>query len=203
MKYNNVDDEAVKIAANFISYIEIKKGEYVFKQGDESDVFYGIINGKISIRDEWTEYIEKDLTNLVTSNKSLINKDLFRTTTYIGSPDFQGYRRKATSKRNNIVEVKYMFEEKLVFSEGHCFGHWGLIFDKPRSSSAYALEDTKLWTLDRDSFDLSFYRCLSKAEADRKVFLLKRMKPFKELPYSKFETLYTFLTPRVIYCRLY
>jgi hypothetical protein len=61
MNFYNVDDEAVRLvkrilfifqAASFITHRHFPKGSYVFKQGERSDFFYGIISGKISIREK-------------------------------------------------------------------------------------------------------------------------------------------------------
>lgn len=52
LKYNNIDYDAVRQASNYIEYMHVEKGKYIFRQGDKSDFFYGIINGKVSIRTE-------------------------------------------------------------------------------------------------------------------------------------------------------
>lgn len=51
IKYNNVDDDSMRIAANLLRHQRIEKNTYLFKQDDKSDHFYGIIQGKISIRE--------------------------------------------------------------------------------------------------------------------------------------------------------
>ena len=51
MKYYNIDNDAVKTAANLITYKQYPANSYIFKQDDKSDYFYGIISGKISIRE--------------------------------------------------------------------------------------------------------------------------------------------------------
>jgi hypothetical protein len=56
--YYNIDSDAVKFAAGLITYKFFNKGSYVFKQDDKSDYFYGIISGKISIR-ERKKLVEK------------------------------------------------------------------------------------------------------------------------------------------------
>ena len=40
------------MAANYLELIFIQKGEYLFHEGDESNLFYGVIKGKISLRKE-------------------------------------------------------------------------------------------------------------------------------------------------------
>lgn len=41
--------------------------------------------------------------------------------------------------------------------EGSCFGEWGLIYNKPRTASAYCLTDVDLFCLDKISFDQTLY----------------------------------------------
>ena len=50
IKYNSINDESVRTAANYMEYRKINKDKYIFKQGNESDAFYCILRGKISIR---------------------------------------------------------------------------------------------------------------------------------------------------------
>ena len=55
------------------------------------------------------------------------------------------------SKKDHIYE-----EERLKLLEGMCFGEWGLLYNKERSASAIAIEDTDLFTLNKEYFDISF-----------------------------------------------
>ncbi len=52
LRFNYIDHDAIRQASNYIEYVRVEKGKYIFKQGDMSDFFYGIINGKVSIRVE-------------------------------------------------------------------------------------------------------------------------------------------------------
>lgn len=98
-------------------------------------------------------------------------------------------------KKESQMKEVIKEEEILCRTDGFCFGEWGLIYKKERSTSALALEDTDLFVLDQESFNISFSKCLSKAEIDRKNFLLKRITPFAEVPFSKFELIYKTIVP--------
>ena len=44
----------------------------------------------------------------------------------------------------------------MMLMTGQCFGEWGLIYKQERSSSAFCVEETDLFLLDLNSFELSF-----------------------------------------------
>lgn len=56
-------------------------------------------------------------------------------------------------------------------------------------------EDTHLFVLDENSFNVSFLKCLTKSEADRKNFFLNRIKPFADLQYLKFDSIFKTFVP--------
>jgi CRP-like cAMP-binding protein len=50
MSYNCLSDETMKQVIPHLQHKRIPKNSYIFKQGDESQYFYLIVQGKISIR---------------------------------------------------------------------------------------------------------------------------------------------------------
>lgn len=96
----------------------IPKGEYLFKQNDSSDKFYGIISGTISLRAFKTPFTTNDLEKTIVSS----------------------------------LEEKELFKLKI----GDCFGEWGLMYNKGRSASALAVEDTILFYLNANYFRYFF-----------------------------------------------
>lgn len=64
LKFNNIDDDTIRYAANYMDHTKIVKGTYIFKQGDVADKFYAIINGKVSIR-----RVRKVITDKCINNK--------------------------------------------------------------------------------------------------------------------------------------
>ena len=50
MRFNGLDEEHLTQAANYVEHAFFPKGTYIFKQGDPSTRFYGVISGSISVR---------------------------------------------------------------------------------------------------------------------------------------------------------
>jgi hypothetical protein len=48
--FNHIDDRAMKIASRNMGYAFFKCGDQICKEGDDSECFYGIIQGKVSLR---------------------------------------------------------------------------------------------------------------------------------------------------------
>ena len=61
--YNSLSDEVLLKAIKFLQYEQVNAGTFIFHQGDQSNKFYGIIKGKISIR-------AKKARNLLNTNRS-------------------------------------------------------------------------------------------------------------------------------------
>lgn len=57
---------------------------------------------------------------------------------------------------SNSAEKKFLSvheeEEKLQMTDGMCSRDWGLIYKIPRIASAFTLEQTLLFTFDKDTF---------------------------------------------------
>ena len=51
MNFQGLEKGDIKKISYYIKHIKFKKGEYVFRQGDKSDALYGVINGKVIIRE--------------------------------------------------------------------------------------------------------------------------------------------------------
>jgi CRP-like cAMP-binding protein len=50
INFNLIDDDAIRAAAGYIYYKHFNKGEYICYEGEDSNCFFGIITGKVSIR---------------------------------------------------------------------------------------------------------------------------------------------------------
>ena len=57
--FHNIDPDSIRLASNYMEYRKVQKNTCIFKQGESSSHFFGIISGKISIRVQ-----EKKLVNL-------------------------------------------------------------------------------------------------------------------------------------------
>ena len=51
----------------------------------------------------------------------------------------------------NIITLRQFIldfeEERVILNQGMCFGEWGCVYNIPRTSSIYCLEDTNLFYL--------------------------------------------------------
>ena len=50
IKFNGIKDITLRKAAQFMKYHFFKKDEYIFHEGDKSNIFYGVISGEVSVR---------------------------------------------------------------------------------------------------------------------------------------------------------
>lgn len=144
--YNSLSDEVLLKAIKFLQYEQVNAGTFIFHQGDQSNKFYGIIKGKISIR-------AKKARNLLNTNT------------------------------NEYVEIMQM-------TEGMCFGEWAIIYNIERTASAYVLEDSHLFSIEKDKFKTVFAKWLFKAENDRREFIKKTIPFLGTIPEIRFEEYY-------------
>ena len=89
------------------------------------------------------------------------------------------------SKKNNInlqIFNKNLLElqknlscELQIVQKGKFFGEWDLILNRPHSNCAFADEDTDLLLLNKIYFHKFLKKRLSKADLDRKYFIMKRI----------------------------
>ena len=63
MHFQELTQEDIRKMTYFIKHIFIKKGQYLFRQGDKSDALYGIIKGKVTIREVHTIDLTKKFKN--------------------------------------------------------------------------------------------------------------------------------------------
>ena len=174
---HNIDEDSIINAAVNMNYTFVKQDDYVFRQMDDSDKFYGVISGKISIQTETYQYVD-EVKDGVKPGKSK------RVTVNLRIP------------RNTAETCKLAENMILVLGEGSCFGEWGLVNEAKRSASAKALEDTYLFYLEKKDFKLTLYQCYAKLITDRKSFIRNTLVPFKnEAVYEKYSSA---ITPLVI-----
>lgn len=68
--------------------------------------------------------------------------------------------------------------EQYIIEEGKVFGDYGIIHNLPRSSSAYALENSILLSINKDLFDDFFMKQAMKSENERKSFFSSKINIF-------------------------
>ncbi len=96
------------------------------------------------------------------------------------------------------VSTKYIEREVKVKASGECFGYDGLMNKKNRTSTTVALTDVHMFLLNEEDFDktinvikfyLPFQKSIKRAEIDRKLFLINRIKAFAD-HIEKFEKIF-------------
>jgi CRP-like cAMP-binding protein len=50
INFNQIDDESLRAAAGYIYHKHYKQGTVICQEGENSECFFGIIRGKVSIR---------------------------------------------------------------------------------------------------------------------------------------------------------
>jgi hypothetical protein len=157
IKTLNIDEESIINAANFITLKYVEKENFIFNQMDDSDAFYGIIEGEVSIQNETYQY-EEYLKEGFFKKKVKIN---------------------LKAKKSN--HEKYTLKEEVIMNcqRGYCFGEWGLVYDAKRTSSAKAIHNTYLWVLNKRDFKLTLHQSFIKILNERKIFIKNTIQPFQ------------------------
>ena len=76
----------------------------------------------------------------------------------------------------NLVELqKNLGCELKIIQKGNFFGEWDLILNRPHINIAFAKENTDLLLLSKNYFDKFLANHLSKADLDRKYFIMNRI----------------------------
>lgn len=190
-----------------MKYLYVPKGYYIFLQGDfEENRFYGIIKGRVSIRSKKVQLnftgnkeVEEQLLQNGNSRHSykLLKDKLFSSVNVNNTSGSKKSLRKTPFgeifKRSSMDEysdynlqseiMKSILdseEENQQMTDGMCFGEWSLLNGRPRSASVYTLEDTHLFYLEKEEFDVSLSKALLKGEYEKKSFLAKRLFNIKD-----------------------
>lgn len=157
LQFNKIDDLTLTDSAMFIEYKKIHKGDIIFKEGDKSDCFYGIIRGKVELRILMLLFISTDYET------TLASKPQFRAQYFDGKLDTNHY----TVYEQTILQL----------GEGHCFGEMGVVYNKDRTATAYAIEDLDCFIVNKKFFQMGISRSIFVCDYNRKLFL-KHIFPF-------------------------
>jgi len=226
MKFNGLDDDHLETASNYFEHAFFPKGSYIFKQGEQSQMFYGIIKGRVSIRIRKQNVVLSKINQqenlgtslygtqhnnstgtmslnktFLTNNNVIVNFKQIETRDEKISPNnaskinynnnrsikYQISNKRSQSKINlsddnsyDIDLVKLGLEDEIfVVTDGMCFGEWALIYNIPRTASAFAADDTDLFVMDKECFDLVFNKAIIKADNEKKNFIVKRFPSLK------------------------
>lgn len=119
------------------------KGEVIFREGDDAEYFYGIIQGSVSIRIKCSEviHIDKNTYNECAESHSKQTSDQLNCVFKQGD--------------NNTI-IKEFEIIKLILDEGNCFGEKALLYNTRRANSVYAEENCSLFFINKKNFNALF-----------------------------------------------
>ena len=153
LNQHDISVESLRSAVPFMKTINYKQGEYIFLEGSSSKTFYGLLRGKVSIRvkKEESEFTKEEIERIEQNKKKLFERRQKQLASQLG------IERKSSSL---IKLVNAEFNKELFFNEkenfrleaGMMFGEWGIMYNTPRSASAFCLTNCDLFYLDKSDF---------------------------------------------------
>lgn len=223
-------DDNLRNTIPFIKHVFYPKGTVIFREGENSNKFYCVIRGRISLRVKKLKKKEmeedddnnegglnlsrkksslgprkKTSSNFFSKGRNLKKKpssvEINSVIGNLGSSKdkrpafFDNLKRTVSGNFKLILNLEDDEEERIQFTQGNCFGEWAIIYNQPRSGTAYVLEDTDLFYLDKDDFNDHFAKPVVKSDMDRKFFLKSRITTLSQL--SKFDEYYKRIVPIV------
>ena len=210
IKYQNLSKEDLRKTAEVLKHEFYKKGSYIFRENDKSDAFYGVISGKVSIRKAsyidltqrfHDEYIQEEYEGIYNhhnndSQHSIacnISCDNFISIDGIEDTKYRKQHNK-TYKSDLSSNFGDEFEYEIVTaSKGMCFGEWGVVYNIPRTASAYCPEDTHVFKLEKEHFDQVLGNKFFQSDMNKIKFILQKL-PILHSNYN-FKYLLTKITP--------
>ena len=205
IKFNELNKEDIRKISCYIKHEFYRKGSYIFRMNDKADKFYGVIRGNVSMRENsFVDLTRKFALETVNANISRndnkaqyslydSNDDSFSLENFMSSDGEIPIRKKAMNDNELNSFIDDLEKEKITANEGMCFGEWGIMYNIPRTASAYCTEDTDVFYLDKEYFDSVLGLKLFKADMKKLNFILSKF-PILKSEY-KFRHLLTKITP--------
>ena len=165
---NNLTQKDLLKAFSNAKYQIVESEENIFKQNDKPQFFYLIINGKVDIL--YTKYKSTKKNNNKNNKKKInpINKRLHLS------------RQKTLTSK--IINTLTNFD---------FFGEYAFLYHIKRTNTAIAKTDpTYLITFNEKTFNECFSRHIINGESEKKLFIYKYIKPFKNLTTILFNSYY-------------
>ncbi len=157
---NNIQPHIMLNVITNSYYITLKCNNILFNQGDKPDNLYLILKGKISFL----------LTKEIKDDEEKDN-------------DYLPINKIKNEKAFKQIEVN-------VNDEGQFFGEWGLIYNIKRTVSAQAKTDCILLSISKEIFMHNLSSLIMLGELNRKNFITRYVKPFKNLNSVQFGNFY-------------
>lgn len=151
MKLNSITDDAILKISEYMTFIHVKSGNYVFNEGDNPDGFYCVISGTVEITKR-TSVSGTRLPSLSLSNRYSL-PEFIRPKKKKERLDFLNCFKEIYI-RSSIQQFLELEEKVLSIGKGGCFGEWSLIDNQKRYGSAIAKSDCQLIMVPKNAFDL-------------------------------------------------
>lgn len=158
VEYNNIEVGFILKAIRSIEYVEYEQGDIIFFQGEISDCFYGVVDGIVEMV---LHYIKSSVNLDETVMKKLKQYHTNRASKKSSLACISKWQTFATDKKQALEEaypsIFYDTRTLVQFTEGQCFGDWGLIYKMTRTTTAYAATKVKLFRINEKCFKENFY----------------------------------------------
>ena len=203
IKYQNLSKEDLRKTAEVLQHEFYRKGSYIFRENDKSDAFYGVISGKVSIRKSsyvdltqrfHDEIIQEEYEGIYSHYNTDSQHSIacnISCDNFISIDGIEGHKAHKSEAHSNFGDE---FEYEIVnASKGMCFGEWGVVYNIPRTASAYCPEDTHVFKLEKEHFDQVLGNKFFQSDMNKIKFILHKL-PVLHSNYN-FKYLLTKITP--------
>ena len=203
MKFNNISIDLLEKICPLLMHRYIPKGNYLFKEKQKPHIFFGVINGEISLRtynpdiilENKRKYENEELNMekiyIFRKNKKLINNsnenqnntnndnnELINEKLEINKIDMEEKRKKSNLEINysNIPDINHLIKEGYnlkILKKGDCYGIYNLLNSQEYEISGVTLENTNIFYIEKDHFDKYLLGQISRIDLERKYLINK------------------------------
>lgn len=190
--YNGIEISHVLKAVKYIEVVEYNEGDIIFYQGELSSSFYIVIEGTVQI------LLHKIKPSVRENNNQMQKFSNFN----LGKMNSRISRQSVSLSKVNMLDQYfpskfYNTTPTVQFTEGMCFGEWGLMYKQNRSSTAQAISKVKIFKINERAFKENFMLSIMKTDLDRKEFLKSKISYFSTIDKVLFKKLYLEISPFV------
>ena len=202
IKFQGLTHEDIRKTACYIKHEFYPKGSYIFRKHDKADRLYGVIKGCVSLREnifvDLTRKIAcENIYNIASLNENhkhastdenqiihlKVKNEIDQTEESISLSNFmsedKGFLSFKKEEPKSEKDILFSFidnleSEIITVRHGMCFGEWGLMYNIPRTASAYCKEDTDVFYLEKEYFDKVLGLKFFKSDMNKINFILTK-----------------------------
>lgn len=221
IKFQGLTHEDIRKTACYIKHEFYPKGSYIFRKHDKADRLYGVVKGCVSLRENVFVDLTRKIACESIYNIANLNENLKHTSTDKNQIVQLKVKNEIDQSEDSISLSNFMSDNESFFSlkkeepknendtlfsfidnleseivtvrHGMCFGEWGLMYNIPRTASAYCKEDTDVFYLEKEYFDKVLGLKFFKSDMNKINFILTKF-PILRTEY-KFRHLLTKIVP--------